>query len=95
MQGLKEEGDCESMVLSFSILITNSRLGELSFVPVKFLMRVMILKHCDFQLNSVGCESRSMYDMIGTFGWFDVGFKVFYTLYERDEGFTLEWAILI
>jgi len=33
--------------------------------------------------------------MIGKSGWFDVGGKVFYTLYERNEGFTLEWAILI
>ncbi|QCD96485.1 hypothetical protein DEO72_LG6g1189 [Vigna unguiculata] len=41
------------------------RLGELSFVPVKLLMCVMILEHCDFQLNFVGCETRSMYDMIG------------------------------
>ena len=32
VQGLKQEGDCESRVLSFSILITNSRLGELLLV---------------------------------------------------------------
>ena len=64
-------------------------------MPVKLLMCVMILEHCDFQLNFVGCETRSMYDMIGKSGWFDVGCKVFYTLYERDKGFTLEWAILI
>jgi len=55
----------------------------------------MILEHCDFKLNSIGCETRNMYDMIGKSGWFDFGCKVFHTLYERDEGFTLEWAILI
>ena len=29
VQGLKQEGNCESRVLYFSTLITNSRLGEL------------------------------------------------------------------
>jgi len=30
VQGLKQEGNCKSRVLTFSTLITNSRLGELS-----------------------------------------------------------------
>jgi len=42
VQGLKQEGVCESRLLSSQFLITNSRLGELSLVPIKLLMCVMI-----------------------------------------------------
>jgi len=57
VQGLKQEGDCESRVLSSQFLITNSRLGELYFKYVNFMMCVVVLCHCLLDWNMIVVNS--------------------------------------
>ena len=40
VQGLDQEGECESRISSSQFLITNSRLGVLTFVFVNYLIWV-------------------------------------------------------
>ena len=79
MQGLKQEGNCESRVLSFSILITNSTLGELILILV-LLFRCMNLINC-LSWNSCGMYCNC--ELVGlTFGC-----KAFYVYMGYNEGF--------
>ena len=52
MQGLKQEGNCESRFLLVSTLITNSRLGVLCYV---YTINARFSAFC-FQLDSIGYD---------------------------------------
>ena len=45
VQGLDQGGNCESRLLSFQLLITNSRLGELFFCACELHDMCMVLCH--------------------------------------------------
>jgi len=60
VQRLKQEGNCESRVLSFSISITNSRLGVLYYV---YTINARFSAFC-FQLDSIGYDCGIIYTVI-------------------------------
>jgi len=91
VQGLKQEGNCESRVLSFSTLITNSKLGELSFVLENFRICMMVLCVCLLNCNRSVVNSCMCDQSNHLAGWFYIA-KPFYALYVLGmRVFGMEW----